>query len=88
MKDEIRISRVKKLIKQRNALMKKVGQVDNRIDALLKKGSTVKKASKKTNRKKTAQKRAAKGTGTEAHPAPGSSPEQLDDFIFSRAPNA
>jgi len=35
MKDEITITRLKKLTKQRNFLMKKVGQLDDRISAIL-----------------------------------------------------
>ena len=83
MKDEIKITRLKKLTRQRNSLMKKVELVDNRIDALLKKSSTVKKATKKTTKRAT-KKRTTKGAGKEAHPKPGSSPEKLCKFMSSR----
>ena len=55
--------------------MKKVVQLDNRIDALLKKGSATKKVTKKST---------TKVHGKEAHPIPGSSPEKLCKFMSSR----
>jgi len=76
MKDEIKIARLKKLTRQRNSLMKKVGQLDNKIDALLKKEPAL----KKTTKKRTTTKVSTRAT----HPKPGSSPEKLCKFMSSR----
>ncbi len=84
MKNEITITRLKKLTKQRNSLMKKVGQLDDRISALLKKGPAKKATKKKATKKKTAKKRTAKATGKEAHPKAGSSPALLCKMMSSR----
>jgi len=74
MKDEITITRLKKLTKQRNSLMKKVSPLDDKIDALLKKGPAT----------KTTKKRTTKASGKESHPKPGSSPALLCKVLSSR----
>ena len=84
MKDEIKITRLKKLTRQRNSLMKKVGLVDNRIDALLKKKSSVKKVKKKVSKRATKKKATVNVSAREAHPKPGSSPELLCKAMSSR----
>jgi len=83
MNNEITITRLKKLTKQRNSLMKKVGQLDDKIDALLKKGAA-KKTAKKATKKKRVKKRTTKVSGKEAHPKPGSSPALLCKVMSSR----
>ena len=79
MKNEIKLTRLKKLTQQRKSLMKKVGLVDNRIDALLKKGITATKPTTKVTKKRT-----TKASGKEAHPKSGSSPELLCKVMSSR----
>ena len=64
--------------------MKKVGQLDDKISVLLKKGPAAKATKKKATKKKTAKKRTAKATGKEAHPKAGSSPALLCKVMSSR----